>query len=112
MLYLILSLLLTAMAITGVAWLLPGVKVRSFGTAVVVALVYAILHALLFKLLVLLTLPVTILTFGLFLFVINAFLLWVTSQLVDGFKVQGFGMTILASALISLLSTILHSILL
>jgi putative membrane protein len=112
MLLAILSVLLTALAITAVAWLLPGVRVRSFGTAVVVSLVYAILHALFFKLLVLLTLPITLLTLGLFLFVINAFLLWLTSQLVDGFEVRGFGVTVLAAALISLFSALLHSILL
>jgi putative membrane protein len=112
MLVLILSVLLTAVAITAVAWLLPGVRVRSFGTAVVVAAVYAILHALLFKLLVLLSLPLTILTLGLFLFVIQGFLLWLTTLLVRDFEVRGFGTTVLAAALISILSAILHSILL
>src|SRR5262245_14948035 len=111
LLHAILSLLLTAVAITAVAWLLPGVKVRSFGTAGVVALVYAILLFFCFLVLLFLPLPLTILTLCLFLFVINAFLLWMTTQLVDGFEVRGFGTTVLAAALISLFSMILHSVL-
>jgi putative membrane protein len=108
MVALIFSLLLTALSICFVSYILPGIKVRSLGTAFVVALVYAVLHALLFKLLVVLTLPITILTLGLFLFVINAFLLWVTTRLVPGFEVRGAGMTVLAAAAISVVSSVLH----
>ena len=112
MIHTLLSILLTAVAIVLVASFLPGVRVRSFGTAVVVALVYAILHALLFGLLVFLTLPITIVTLGLFLFVINGFLLWLTNQLVSGFQVKGFTTTVVAAALISLISAVLHKVIL
>ena len=108
MLHTLFVILMTAIAILVVAKLMPGVRVRSFGTAIVVALVFSVLHALLFGLLVFLTLPITIVTFGLFLFVINAFLLWLTNQLVSGFEVRGFFTTVIAAALISFVAALVR----
>jgi putative membrane protein len=112
MLTFVISILLTSVAVAAVPYVVPGVRVNSFGTAIVVALVYGLLARLLFGLLVLLTLPLTILTLGLFLFVISAFLLWITDQLVPGFEIDGFGKTILAAVVISVISTVLHWIVL
>ncbi len=110
MLHTVWNVLLLAVAIFLVAQILPGIQVRSFSTALVVAIVYSLIHFLLFWILSLLALPFIILTFGLFVFVINAFLLWLTSQLVSDFKVRGWLPTLLASLLISLCSMLLRAI--
>ncbi len=104
------NVLLLAVAIFVVAQVLPGIRVKSFATALVVAIVYSLVHFFLFWILTILALPFIILTFGLFVFVINAFLLWLTSQLVADFKVQGIVTTLLASLLISLCSMLLRAI--
>lgn len=101
------QVLLLAVAIFLVAEVMPGIRVKDFWTALVVALVYSLIHFLIFWVLALLALPFLILTFGLFVFVINAFLLWLTSQLVSGFQVRGVLTTILAAALIAIVSALL-----
>jgi len=73
-----------------------------------VALVYGVLKSLLWWLLVILSLPLVVLTLGLFLIVINAALLWLTDKLISGFEIQGFGSTLLASVLISVLDLLLR----
>lgn len=103
----LIAVLTKGLAVFLVAELLPGIKVRNFPTALLVALVFAILSALLRGLLVLLTLPLVLLTLGLFIIVINAFLLWVTSRLVKGFEVMGIGPLLLGTLLISLIDLIL-----
>ena len=89
------------------AYLLPGAHVTSFSTALIVAFLLAILNALLKPILVFLTLPVTIMSLGLFLLVINAVIILVIDQLVDGFNVDGFGWALGFSLIISLLSWLL-----
>lgn len=96
-----LVLLLTASVV-------PGFKIDSYTTAVIVALVLAILNLLVKPLLVILTLPVTIITLGLFYFVINAILLALAAKFVDGFKIESFGVAILASIVITIISSILN----
>ncbi|MBU3739184.1 MAG: phage holin family protein [Rhodoferax sp.] len=88
---------LCACALLGVTYLYPGVSVASFGTALLAAMVIGLLNLLLRPLLVLLTLPVTLLTLGLFLFVINALMFYWAAQLLDGFSVDGFGAALLGS---------------
>lgn len=90
-----------------VARLMPGVHIRSFGTAVGVAVVYGVLKFLLYWVLVLLALPLVILTLGLFLLVLNAVLLWLTDKLIDGFKIDGLLNTLIASVLISAIDVVL-----
>ena len=98
------SLALGAIAFLIVARILPGFRLRGgFGDAVIVAFVYGIIKALLWKLLVLLTLPVVIVTFGLFIFVINAFLLWLTDKLVERLEVRSFGTLMVAAFLLSVI---------
>ena len=87
---LLLRWLINAIAIMLIALYLPGFGISSFYAALIAALVLGILNALIRPLLVLLTLPVNILTLGLFTLIINAFLLWLTSTIVKGFFVGGF----------------------
>lgn len=88
------------------AQILPSVKIRGFGTAIWVAAVYGVLKFLFYWVLVLISLPMIILTLGLFLVVINAFLLWVTDKLIDGFEISGRLSTLMASVVISVLDMV------
>jgi putative membrane protein len=94
--------LLLAAALLLVAHLYPGVTVKSFGSAMIAALVLGLLNALLRPLLVLLTLPVTVLTLGLFLFVINALMFYFAAELISGMAVAGFGAALIGSLIYSL----------
>jgi putative membrane protein len=99
--------LLLAAALLLVAHVSPGVTVTSFGAALAGALILGLLNMLVRPLLVLLTLPVTVLTLGLFLFVINALLFWAAAGLLDGFRVTGFGAALVGSLIYSVASTII-----
>jgi putative membrane protein len=94
--------LLLASALLLVTHVYPGVTVASFGVAMIAALVLGLLNAVVRPLLVVLTLPVTLLTLGLFLFVINAALFWAAAWLLDGFAVSSFGAALLGSLIYSL----------
>lgn len=95
--------LLLAAALLLVAQLYPGVAVRSFGSAMLAALVLGLFNTLVRPLLVLLTLPVTLLTLGLFLFVINALMFWAAASVLgEGFRVAGFGAALIGSLIYSL----------
>lgn len=95
--------LLSAGALLLVAHLYSGVQVQSFGSALFAALVIGLFNAVLRPVLVVLTLPVTVVTVGLFLFVINALMFWAAAGLLEGFHVTGFGAALLGSLLYSLL---------
>jgi putative membrane protein len=99
---LIVRWLLLAAALLLVAHLYTGVQVTGFGAALVAALVLGLLNTLLRPLLVLLTLPVTLITLGLFLFVINALLFWGAATVLSGFTVAGFGAALIGSLIYSL----------
>jgi putative membrane protein len=90
-----------------VAQLVPNIKIKNFGTALIVALVYSVINLLVGWLLVIITFPLMFITFGLFKFVINAFLLWITDLLIDDFEIKGFGTTLLAAFLITIIDSIL-----
>ncbi|PLQ02091.1 phage holin family protein [Cupriavidus pauculus] len=95
-----------------VSYLLSGIELRGFGAAMVAALVLGLVNTLIRPILVILTLPVTLLTLGLFIFVINALLFLFVGNLLQGFVVSGFGAALLGSILYSVISTILASVLL
>ena len=99
---LIVRWLLLAAALLLVAHVYPGVTVASFSSAMIAALVLGLLNTLVRPLLVLLTLPVTLITLGLFLFVINALMFWSASGLLSGFQVAGFGAALIGSVIYSL----------
>jgi putative membrane protein len=104
----LLRIVITAVVAYGLSAILPGIYIDDFITALVFALILAILNFLLKPLLIILTLPATILTFGLFLFVINALIVTLAAQFVDGFHIDGFGWAILFSLLLSLLTSLLY----
>jgi putative membrane protein len=99
---LIIRWLLLAAALLLVANIYPGVTVSSYGAAMVAALVLGLLNTLVRPLLVLLTLPVTLVTLGLFLFVINALMFWSAAGVLSGFNVTGFGAALVGSVIYSL----------
>ena len=99
--------LLLAAALLLVAYLYPGVSVSSFGAALIAALVLGLLNTLLRPVLVLLTLPVTLLTLGLFLFVINAAMFYLAARVLDGFNVSGFGAALIGSLIYSACSVVI-----
>jgi putative membrane protein len=98
---LILRWLLLAAALLLVAHLYPGVTVASFGSALIAAFVLGLFNTLVRPLLVLLTLPVTLLTLGLFLFVINALMFWSAAAVLQGFSVTGFPAALIGSLIYS-----------
>lgn len=106
----IIRLLLNALAVFILAHVLEGVRVNGYLGAVIVAIVIAVLNVLVKPLLILLTLPVTIMTLGLFLLAINALIILLADKLVDGFGVSSFLTALLFSILLSILQSILHSI--
>ena len=108
MLKILLRWLLLACALLLVAHLYQGVEVKSFGAAMLAALVLGLLNSLLRPILVLLTLPVTLLTLGLFLFVINALMFWAAANILDGFAVAGFGAALIGSVLYSLCGIVIE----
>lgn len=92
------------------SYFVPGFKIDSYVTAFLVALVLGILNMFVKPILVFFTLPATVLSLGLFMFVINALLLMLTASLVRGFQISSFGTAIIASIVITILSSILNTI--
>lgn len=101
--------LLAACALLLVAYVYPGVQVVSFSSALIAAAVIGLFNMLLRPVLVVLTLPVTVITLGLFLFVINALLFWAASGVLNGFHVNGFWAAMLGSLIYSALMLIVNS---
>jgi len=104
-------MLLSALAVVILAKVLPGVSVDTYVTALIVAVVLSILNLLVKPVLILLTLPVTLVTFGLFLLVINALIILLADYMIGGFDVSNFWWALLFSLLLSLLQSIFYSIL-
>lgn len=107
---LLVKLLLNAIAVVILAYVLNGVTVDGYLTAIVVAVVLSILNVLIKPILIILTLPVTILTLGLFLLVINALIILLASHLINGFYVDGWLTAVIFSVLLSILQSILYSL--
>jgi putative membrane protein len=106
--YFLLKLLISTFAVFITAWLLPGVEVNMFTTAILVAMVLAFLNAILKPILVFLTIPVTILSLGLFLLVINAFIIQIAGYFVPGFHVASFWWAFLFGIILSIVTSILE----
>ena len=102
---------LNALALLIVAYLFPGVQVQDWKAAAVAALVLGLVNMLVKPVLVLLTLPITVVTLGLFLLVINALLFWGVASVVPGFQVGGFWAALLGAVLYSLITWALSAIL-
>ena len=104
----LLRILITAVVAFALSSVLPGIHIDTFWTAMVLSLVLAVLNALLKPTLIILTLPITIVTFGYFLFIINAIIVELASKFVDGFYVRSFWWALLFSLLLSLLTSLLY----
>ncbi|MCF7965275.1 MAG: phage holin family protein [Methylobacter tundripaludum] len=99
-------LILSAGLLLLMANLVRGVQVEGWGSALIGALVLGFVNAVVRPLMVLLTLPLTVFTFGLFLLVINALMLWLVAAIVPGIRVQGFGPALLGSLVLTLLNLV------
>ncbi len=106
----LLKLLVSSLAVFFGAWILPGVYLSGFPTAILVALIMGFLNAFLKPILVILTIPITLVTFGLFLLVINAVIILLVDSALDGFEVKSFLTAVLYSILISFITWILEAI--
>lgn len=109
---LLLAWLINAVALFAVPYLMQSVSVDSIGTALIAALVLGLVNALVRPVLVLLTLPVTLLTLGLFIFIINGLMFWVVAQLVSGFHVAGFWSAVGGAIVYSIISWALSALIL
>ena len=107
---LILHILGLGLVILVIARALPGVHVESYGTALIVAIVYGLINVTLGTVLKLLGIPFIIITLGIFLLIINTFLLWITDELIDDFEIEDIGTTFVAALLITIGDTILSLI--
>lgn len=105
--FFLLKVMITAVSAMLAAYLLPGVAIAGFLAAVVFAFVLALLNAVLKPILIILTIPVTILTFGLFLLVINVLMILLADTLVAGFRADGFWFALLFSIVLSVISSLL-----
>ena len=106
---LLLKWLLSAASLLFVAYVYSGVEVQSFTSALIAAFVIGLFNVVLRPVLVVLTLPVTIVTVGLFLFIINALMFWAAASVLDGFQVRGFGAALLGSLIYSALGVLIES---
>jgi putative membrane protein len=107
---LLLAWVFNAMALIAVAYFVPGITVDGFGSALPAALILGLVNTLIRPLLVLLTLPITLLTLGLFIVVINGFLFWFTGSVLRGFVVAGFWNGVLGALLYSMFSWAMASL--
>ena len=109
---LLLVWVINAVALLGVAYLMPSIQVSSFWAALIAALVLGLVNTLVRPVLVILTLPVTLLTLGLFILVINALLFWFVGSILQGFQVASFGSAFFGALLYSIISCVLSWLLL
>lgn len=108
----LLAWLVNTLALIAVAYLMPSISVSSFMTALVAALILGLINAVIRPVLILLTLPVTILTLGIFILVINGLLFWFVGTFIEGFVVQGFWAGFFGAILFSIVSWLLSALLL
>jgi len=106
----LMNLLIRGMAVFITAYLLPGVIVANFWTAIMVAVVLGLVNMVIKPILIILTLPITILTLGIFALIINALMILLVSALVPGFTVKSFAWALLFSLVLSLVSSFLHTL--
>lgn len=109
---LLITWLINALALLALPYLFTSIHVESFTTALVAALILGLINTLIRPLLVLLTLPVTLLTLGLFIFVINGLLFWFVGSFVSGFRVDGFWAGVFGAIVYSIISWALSSLIL
>lgn len=109
MLELLIKWVILALALLFVAWIVPGISLSGFVAALWATFILGIVNVFIKPVLILLTIPINILTLGLFTLVINALLFWFVSSLVSGFMVSGFLAAFLGSLLFSIISTLINA---
>lgn len=105
------SLLLNSLALLVTAYIVPGVKVDSFQTAILAAIVLGLLNTFIRPILLVLTLPLNVLTLGLFTFIVNAIVLWMVTLVVKGLQIESMVTTLLAAVVLTVVSTALSMLL-
>ena len=103
-------ILITALGLLLAAYLIPGIEVSGFYIALIAAVILGLLNLIVRPIILLFTLPINILTLGLFTFVINAFMFWFAASFIDGFNVDGFLPALLGSLLVSLFTTVAYKL--
>jgi len=98
--------IVSGLAFLALSYVIPGITVASFWTALVLALLWGLVNITIKPILLLLTLPFNILTFGIFTFIINGFLLWLLGGVVKGFEVQGFWVAVLGALFLSVINSL------
>ena len=98
--------IIITIAILLAAYLIPGIRVDSLGSAIIGAAILGLLNALIKPVLIILTFPITLLTLGLFIFVINALLFWLAGSMIRGFSVRSFGPALLGSLVVTIITFI------
>lgn len=101
---------INALALFLVSKIIPGIEVTNFGSALIAVVIIGLVNAIIKPIFILLTLPINILTLGLFTLVLNALMLWFAGSFTSGFVVSGFGSAFLGSILLSIISTLLFSL--
>ena len=110
MIRIILRLIILVLCVSAAVYIVPGIDAESWRSIILAAVALAVLNIFIKPVLIILTLPVNILTLGLFTVVVNGFLLWLVSAVVDGFEVSGFLVSVLGALIISVLSMLLNTI--
>ena len=104
------NLLINTLSIFAVAYVLSGIQVETFATALILAVVMAVLNVTLKPLLILITIPLTVITLGLFLLVVNVLVLYAAAALIDGFVIAGFWWALAFSLLVTFVNSILYGV--
>ena len=105
----LIKVMLSSVAVLLSAYIIPGIHVETFFTAVVVALVLSVINLFFRPLFIILTLPLTVLSFGLFLLAINSFMIMLAGNFVDGFEVSGFWSALFFSFILSFLQSVFNN---
>lgn len=103
----ILRIIITGTIAYGLAYILPGIHINTFWTGIMLALVLAVLNGIIKPIIVIFTFPITLVTLGLFLFIINAGIILLADKFIDGFSVDGFWWALLFSLLLSVITSFL-----
>jgi putative membrane protein len=112
MLTLLVKWFLSALALFLVGNFLPGIHVPSYGTALIVAAVLGVVNVTLRPILKIIAFPITIITLGLFAFIVNGFTFWLVAKMLDGFSVDSFWWAVLGALIVSIVTAVLHRIVL
>lgn len=107
---LVIRWILFALALLFIAWIIPGINIEGFRAALLSAFVIGLVNVFIRPLFVIITIPITILTLGLFIFIINALLFLLVAKVVPGFEVDGFFSALLGSILLSIISLFINSV--